>query len=147
VDDMKTLEQIKHDSVASARFGSILMGIFASVALVLAAIGLYGVISYSVVQRTREIGIRAALGANPEDIRALVLRGGMTLTALGLAIGMAGAFGLSRFISSMLFNTGSYDPLTFSCVAGALAGIALLACLIPARRAMKVNPIVALRYE
>lgn len=147
VDNMRTLDQIKVDSVAGERFRSILMGVFASVALVLAAIGLYGVISYSVVQRTREIGIRTALGANPGNIRALVLRSAMTLTALGLLIGIAGALGLAQLLASMLFNTGKYDPLTFAAVAAGLAIVALVACLIPARRAMKVSPIVALRYE
>ena len=147
VDSMKTLEQIKTDSVAGERFRSILMGIFAGVALLLAAIGLYGVISYSVVQRTREIGIRTALGANPGNIRALVLQSAMTLTGIGLLIGIAGALGLARFLSSMLFNTGKYDPATFAAVAGILALISLAACLVPARRAMKVNPIVALRCD
>lgn len=147
VDNMKTLEQIKVDSVAGERFRSILMGIFGGVALILAAIGLYGVISYSVVQRTREIGIRAALGANPADIRGLVLRSAMTLTVVGLVLGIAGALVLAQFLASMLFNVGKYDPMTFAAVAVVLALVALLACLIPARRAMKVNPIVALRYE
>ena len=147
VNEMKTLEQIKVDSVAGERFRTILMGIFASVALLLAAIGLYGVISYSVVQRTREIGIRTALGANPGNIRALVLRSAMTLTALGLLIGMVCALGLAQFLSSMLFNTGKYDPTTLASVASLLALVSILACLIPARRAMRVNPIVALRYE
>lgn len=147
VDNVKTLEQIKMDSVAGERFRSILMGIFAGVALLLAAIGLYGVISYSVVQRTREIGIRTALGANPGNIRALVVRGAMTLTGLGLILGVAGALGLAQVLSSMLFNTGKYDPATFAAVAAILSVVALLACLIPARRAMKVNPIVALRND
>ena len=147
IDNMKTLMEIKEESVAGERFRSILMGIFASVALLLAAIGLYGVISYSVVQRTREIGIRTALGADPGDIRTLVLRGAMTLTAIGLVLGIAGALCLARFLSSMLFDTGQYDPATMVGVAALLALVALLACLIPARRAMKVNPIVALRYE
>jgi putative ABC transport system permease protein len=123
------------------------MGIFASVALLLAAIGLYGVISYSVVQRTREIGIRAALGAHPGNIRALILKGAMTLTALGLVLGIGGALLLAQFLSSMLFNIGKYDPVTLVAVAVILSAVALLACLVPARRAMRVNPIVALRYE
>jgi putative ABC transport system permease protein len=144
---LKTLDQAKEESMAGQRFRSILMGIFASTALLLAAIGLYGVISYSVVQRTREIGIRTALGANPGNIRSLVLRGAMTLTAIGLVIGVGAAFGLAQFLSSMLFNTGKYDPLTFAAVAAVLALVALLACLVPVRRAMRVNPIVALRYE
>jgi putative ABC transport system permease protein len=147
VDNMKTLEEIKVESVAGERFRSILMGVFAAVALLLAAIGLYGVISYSVVQRTREIGIRTALGANPGNIRGLVVRGAMTLTALGLVLGVAGALGLAQVLSSMLFNTGKYDPATFAAVAGVLVLVALLACLIPARRAMKVNPIEALRND
>jgi len=147
VDSMKTLDQIKVESVAGERFRSILMGVFAGVALLLAAIGLYGVISYSVVQRTREIGIRAALGASPASIRGLVVRSAMTLTILGLVLGVAGALALAQFISSMLFNTGKFDPATFAAVAAVLALVALLACLIPARRAMSVNPIVALRYE
>jgi putative ABC transport system permease protein len=123
------------------------MGIFAAVALLLAAIGLYGVISYSVVQRTREIGIRTALGANPGNIRTLVLRSAMTLTALGLLIGVACALGLAQFLSSLLFNTEKYDPATLASVAALLALVSILACLAPARRAMRVNPIVALRYE
>jgi putative ABC transport system permease protein len=147
VDDMKTLEQIKAESVAGERFRSILMGIFGGVALLLAAIGLYGVISYSVVQRTREIGIRAALGANPGNIRALVLRSAMTLTGIGLVIGVAGALGLSQVLSSMLFNTGKYDAVTFVGVAAMLAVVSALACLVPTRRAMRVNPIIALRCD
>ena len=106
IDDMKTLDQLKVESVAGERFRSILMGIFAAVALLLAAIGLYGVISYSVLQRTREIGIRTALGANPGNIRGLVSRSAMTLTALGLLPGIGAALGLAQFLSSMLFNTG-----------------------------------------
>jgi putative ABC transport system permease protein len=144
---MKTLDQVKVESVAGERFRSILMGIFASVALLLAAIGLYGVISYSVVQRTREIGIRAALGADPGNIRLLILRSAMTLTALGLVLGVGGALVLAQFLSSMLFNVGKYDPTTLIAVALVLTSVALLACLVPARRAMRVNPIVALRYE
>jgi putative ABC transport system permease protein len=147
VTSVRTLEQIKVESVAGERFRSILMGIFASVALILAAIGLYGVISYSVVQRTREIGIRTALGANPGNIRGLVLRSAMTLTGLGLVVGVAFALGLSQFLSSMLFNTGKYDLVTFAGVGAVLALVSLVACLIPARRAMRVNPIIALRYE
>ena len=147
VQDLKTLEQIKTESVGADRFRAVLLTIFASVALALSAIGLYGVISYSVVQRTREIGIRAALGANAAAIFALILRSGMTLTAIGLVLGMGGAFGLTRFLASMLFGIGSNDPVTLAVVAVTLALIALLACYLPARRAMKVSPIVALRDE
>ena len=147
VEDLKTLEQIKSESVGADRFRAILLTIFAGVALALSAIGLYGVISYSVVQRTREIGIRAALGANATNIFSLILRSGMSLTAVGLFLGIAGAFGLTRFLSSMLFGIGSNDPLTLAAVAASLALIALLACYIPARRAMRVSPIVALRCD
>ena len=147
VDKMRTLEQIKDESVGSDRFQTVMMSIFSWVALILAAIGLYGVISYSVLQRTREIGIRAALGANPVNILGLVLRGGMLLTVAGLALGIAAAFGLAQFLSSMLFNIGQYDPVTFFAVAGVLLLTALTACFLPALRAMRVNPIVALRYE
>jgi putative ABC transport system permease protein len=114
---------------------------------VLSGIGLYGVISYSVVQRTREIGIRAALGASAKNILGLILRSGMKLTAIGLVLGIAGAFGLTRFLSSMLFGVGTYDPVTVSAVAAILALMALLACYIPARRATKANPLVALRAD
>ena len=99
------------------------------------------------MQRTREIGIRAALGANATNIFSLILRSGMSLTAVGLILGIAGAFGLTRFLSSMLFGIGSNDPLTLAAVAASLALIALLACYIPARRAMRVSPIVALRCD
>ena len=147
VDAMKTLDQIKVESVAGERFQSTLMAIFAGVALLLSALGLYGVVSYSVLQRTREIGLRTALGADTRAIFALILRGGMGLTLLGLGIGVAGSFGLARVLSSMLFDVGTYDPATFIGVALVLVAVALLACLIPARRAMRVDPIVALRYE
>jgi len=147
VQEVKTLEQIKAESVGADRFRSLLLSIFAGVALALSAIGLYGVIAYSVVQRTREIGIRAALGANAANIRGLILRSGMMLTALGLVLGAGGAFGLTRFLASMLFGVGKNDPVTLVVVATALALMALLACYLPARRATKVNPIVALRTE
>jgi putative ABC transport system permease protein len=147
VDNLKTLDQVKYESVAGERFRSTLMAIFAAVALLLSALGLYGVISYSVLQRTREIGIRSALGATSPDIFRLILRNGMVLTGLGLALGIAGAFGMSRFLSSILFDVGQYDPATFVAVGLVLAAVAVLACVLPARRAMRVNPIVALRYE
>jgi len=147
VDGMRTLEQIKRESVGYDRFRTALMGIFAGVALLLAAIGLYGVISYSVLQRTREMGIRSVLGASPASILGLVLRGGLMLTLTGLVLGVGAAFGLAQFLSSFLFNVGKYDPVTFSAVAGILLLIALASCILPARRAMKVDPIVALHYE
>jgi len=145
--EMKTLDQIKNESLGGSRLNTILLGVFAGVALLLAAIGIYGVISYSVVQRTREMGIRAALGADMGKILRLVLRNGMTTVMLGLLIGAVGAFALTRLISSLLFGISERDPATLAAVAILLAAAALIACYLPARRAAKVDPIVALRAE
>jgi putative ABC transport system permease protein len=145
--DVKTLDEIKAETMAPNRLRSLLLTVFASIALLLAAIGIYGVISYSVEQRTHEIGIRAALGASRTDLLRLVLRGGMLLAGAGLAIGFAGALGLKRLLENLLFGVGGRDPLTIGAVALILALIALLACYIPARRATKVDPMIALRYE
>lgn len=116
-------------------------------ALILAALGLYGVIAYSVVQRTREIGIRTALGATGGDILGMVLRGGLLLTGIGLVIGIGGAIGLAQWLSSLLFNVHGYDPVTLSLVSLVLLLTAVIACLVPARRAVRVNPIIALKAE
>lgn len=124
-----------------------LLTIFAGIALVLAAIGIYGMLSYTVRQRSQEIGIRIALGAARPDVLRLVIGQGMKLALLGVAVGLAGAFGLSRFMAAMLFGVKPYDPLTFAVVSVILASVALLACWIPARRAMRVDPMIALRYE
>jgi putative ABC transport system permease protein len=145
--DMKTLEKIKSDSLGSDRLRSGLLGVFAGVALILSALGLYGVIAYSVVQRTREIGIRAALGATAGNVLVMVLRGGLLLTAIGLVIGIGAAIGLAQFLSSMLFNVHGYDPVTLGFVTVVLTLTAVIACLVPARRAMRVNPIIALKAE
>jgi putative ABC transport system permease protein len=147
MDNLVTLDWVKSNALASDRRRSWMLGIFAVVALLLAAVGLYGVISYSVAQRTREIGIRTALGATPKAILGLVLRNGMGLTAVGLLFGIGGAIGLSQIIASLLFNVGKYDPPTLAAVGLILALTSLLACIFPARRATKVNPIVALRSE
>jgi predicted permease len=147
LDDMKTLEMVKAQSLKNDRLRSSLLSLFAAVALVLAAIGLYGVIAYSVVQRTQEIGIRSALGASSGNILRMVLRSGLTLTGIGLLVGIAGAVAMARFLASLLVNVHGYDPLTLGCVAVILIATATIACLIPARRAVRVNPIVALRVD
>ena len=144
---ISTMDQLVANSVAGSRFTTLLLSAFAGLALVLACIGIYGVMAYSVVQRTQEIGIRMALGAQQHDIRRLVLGHGAKLTLIGVAIGIAAAFGLTRFLSSEVYGVTATDPLTFIGVAILLALVALLACYIPARRAMRVEPIVALRYE
>ncbi len=145
--DMKTLDTIKDDSLGNNRFRALLLGTFAGASLLLSAIGIYGVISYSVTQRTREIGIRTALGASPGDVQRLVLRHGMGLSILGLLLGVAGSFALTQLLASLLFGVGGRDPVTLTVVALVLGLVALLACFIPARRATKVDPLIALRHE
>lgn len=143
----KTMEQLRGELISDRRFTLILVGVFSALALVLASIGIYGVISYSVAQRTREIGIRMALGANQRQILAMILGGGTRLAGLGILIGAVGALGLTRFIRSFLYGVSPSDPLTFTAISLILAGVALLASYVPARRAMRVDPNTALRYE
>ena len=147
ISKVQTMDQVLATAVSRERFQTLLLALFATLALVLACVGLYGVISYAVVQRTHEIGVRMALGAQPADVLRLVINQGMLLTLIGLAIGIAGAFAVTRVMTEMLFGVTATDPLTFAGVPIILAVIALLACYVPARRAMKVDPLVALRYE
>src|ERR1051325_9868505 len=144
---LTTMDQIFSDSVGGQRFNMMLLTIFGALALVLAVIGVFGVINYSVAQRTQEIGIRIALGAGRKDIFRLVVGQGMVLALYGVGAGLVGAYALTRLISGLLFSVSPTDPFTFAAVSLLLTGVALLASYIPARRAMKVDPMVALRYE
>ncbi len=145
--NIRTMEGIISDSLAARRFSMILLGIFAVLALVMSCVGIYGVISYLVGQRTHEIGIRMALGAERRDVLRMVLGDGAKLALVGVAIGLMAAFGLTRLMVKMLFGVSAHDPLNFAAVAVILMLVALLACYVPARRATKVDPLVALRYE
>jgi putative ABC transport system permease protein len=142
-----TLETMLSDSVASSKFLAMLIGFFAALALCLAMAGVYGVMVYAVSQRVSEFGVRMALGAEPGDVLRLVLQQGLTLALIGLATGIAGAVCFSRLVSGFLFGTQAYDPATFAGVCTIVVAAALAACILPARRAMRVDPIVALRYE
>ncbi|PYU81876.1 MAG: hypothetical protein DMG50_14225 [Acidobacteria bacterium] len=141
------MDQLLADSLSRSRFTMLLLGIFAAVALVLAAVGIYGLIAYSVTQRTQELGIRIALGAQRRDVLRLVLGQGTRLTLLGVTVGVLAGLGFARLLSTLLFGVSATDPLTFACVAALLGLVGLAACYIPARRATRVDPIVALRYE
>ncbi|HTF38580.1 MAG TPA: FtsX-like permease family protein, partial [Blastocatellia bacterium] len=145
--DVRTMEDRSADATSRTRFSALLLGIFSSLALVLAAVGIYGVMAYAVSGRTHEIGVRMALGAQPRNVFGLVMRDGIIVTLAGVALGLAGAFAATRVLGSQLYGVGTTDALTFGAVSVLLAAVALAASYIPARRAMKVDPMVALRYE
>lgn len=144
---VRTMDQLLYDSVAGSRFRAVLFGCFAALALVLAMIGIYGVVAYSVNQRTNEIGIRVALGAQRITVVRMILRQAVSLALFGIGIGLAASFALSHILKSLLFGVRAGDPITFACVAALVLFVALAACYVPARRAMRVDPVVALRYE
>jgi len=147
VNDVVTMDTVMADSIAHQRFNMLLLGTFAGLALLLAAIGLYSVLAYSVRRRVREIGVRMALGAQRMDVIRMILGQGVRLALIGVAIGVVAAFALTRLMASQLFQVSATDPLTFVGVAVVLVLVAIAACYIPARRASKVDPMVALRYE
>jgi len=141
------MNELVNDSVSTRHATLVLLELFSALALVLATIGIYGVIAYSVALRTHEIGIRMAIGARRSDVLRMVLGQGARLSLLGVAIGLAAAFALTRLLSSLLFEVNANDPVTFAGVAGILVLVAMVACAIPAIRATRVDPLIALRYE
>ncbi len=147
VSGAQTMSEVIASSLAERQFSMILFGIFAALALLLASIGIYGVVSYLAGQRTHEIGVRMAMGARPRDVLRLVLGQGLKMAFLGVAVGITAALALTRLMANLLFGVSATDPITFAGVGIILTFVALLACFVPARRATRVDPIVALRYE
>ena len=143
----RTMEALVSNAVARPKFGSLLLGLFAATALLLTVVGLYGVVAYTVSQRMRELGIRIVLGAQPGEVRRMVVLQGMRPALVGLVLGLAAALGLSRFLASMLFEINATDPATFIVASVVLFGVAVMACWLPARRAARVDPMEALRSE
>jgi len=147
VSHIRTMDQQLGGMIAQRRLNTVLFGLFAGVALLLAAVGIYGVISYSVTQRTHELGIRMALGAGRAEVLKLIVGNAMTLVGAGIGIGLIAATALTRLMATLLYGVSATDPVTFAVISVILAGVALGACFVPARRAMKVDPMIALRYE
>jgi putative ABC transport system permease protein len=144
---IRSMDEIRAESVQNERLNLTLLSLFAGIALVLAIVGIYGVMSYSVTQRTHEIGIRMAVGARPRDVFAMIIGHGMKLALIGVGIGLVGAFALTRLMASMLFGVEPTDATTYGAIAALLIAVALLACYLPGRRATKVEPTISLRYE
>jgi putative ABC transport system permease protein len=147
VSRMRPLSEVVSESMAQRRFSMLLLGLFALIALFLASVGLYGVVAYTVGQRTQEIGVRMAIGARASDVMRMVLGGGMKLAAAGVAIGIAAALALSRLVASMLYEVTPFDPASYAATILVLLAVSAMACYLPARRAMRVDPLVALRQE
>ena len=147
ISDVRTMEQVMGETLSRARFNTFLLGLFAAMAMLLAAVGIFGVMNYSVTLRTREIGIKVALGARPGQVLMFVMRQGLTLTLIGISLGVAGSLALTRLMSGLLFGVTPTDPMTFVGIVVLLTFVSAIACYLPARRAMKVDPLVALRYE
>jgi putative ABC transport system permease protein len=147
VSAIQTMDEIVSQTITPQKFATWMLGLFAAVALLLAALGIYGVMAYSVVQRTHEIGIRMALGAERKDVLRMIVGQGMKLTLIGVGVGLVGSFLVMRAMSDLLFGVKASDPVTYGGVAIVLSLVALMSCLLPARRATKVDPMIALRYE
>jgi putative ABC transport system permease protein len=145
--DARTMEQRLADSLANRRFPMVLLSLFAALALFLASVGIYGVVSYAVAQRTHEIGVRMALGASRRSVLLMIVKSGLSLAATGVVLGLAGASALTRLLATQLYDVKPIDPVTFGIVSLLLVGTAFIACYVPARRATRVDPMVALRYQ
>jgi len=147
VSNVRTMNQVLSDTVSQEKFQTLLLTLFGGLAVLLACIGLYGLISYAVTNRTNEIGLRLALGARQADVLTLILKQGLVITLVGIVIGLSAAFAVTRILAGMLFEISPTDPVTFFGSAALLFVVAVVACYLPARRATKVDPLVALRYE
>ncbi|HEX7772806.1 MAG TPA: FtsX-like permease family protein, partial [Pyrinomonadaceae bacterium] len=147
VSDVRTMNQVMSEWVSRSRFNTLLLGLFAGLATLLSAVGIFGVMNYSVALRTRELGLRLAVGAQPRQVLLLVLKQGLLLTIVGVVLGLAAALALTRLLSGLLFGVGAVDVTTFASISLLLVVVSLLACYLPARRAMRIDPLAALRYE
>jgi putative ABC transport system permease protein len=147
VSDVRTMDQVMSEAVSRSRFNTLLLTLFAGLATLLSAVGIFGVMNYSVALRTREIGLRLAIGAQPRQVLMLILKQGLTLTVVGVILGLVAGFALTRLLTGLLFGVEALDPTTFATISLLLVLVSLLACYLPARRAMRIDPMMALRYE